>query len=40
MSRLIESIDRLLPSLLMASGVMLLAADALAYRPSNRTPPI
>lgn len=34
MSRLIESLDRLLPSLLMASGIMLLAAGALAYAPS------
>lgn len=40
MSRLIESLDRLLPSLLMASGVMLLAAGALAYAPAtpNGTP--
>ena len=34
MSRLIVSLDRVLPSLLMASGVMLLAAGALAYSPS------
>jgi sortase (surface protein transpeptidase) len=35
MSRLIESLDHLLPSLLMASGVMLLAAGALAYAPAT-----
>ena len=35
MSRLIESLDRLLPSLLMASGVMLLAAGALTYAPAT-----
>ena len=34
MSRLIVLLDRLLPSLLMASGVMLLAAGALTYSPS------
>jgi hypothetical protein len=33
MPRLIVALDRLLPSLLMASGVMLLAAGAFAYAP-------
>jgi Sortase domain len=35
MPRLIERLDRLLPPLLMASGVMLLTAGALSYAPSS-----
>ena len=35
MTRLIDALDRLLPSLLMATGVMLLTAGALSYAPSS-----
>jgi hypothetical protein len=35
MARLIDRLDRLLPPLLMASGVMLLSAGALSYAPSS-----
>jgi hypothetical protein len=35
MSRLIDALDRLLPSLPMATGVMLPTAGALSYAPSS-----